>query len=1132
MVKLKSWKVFAILFEIFLGISASTHWVVTENGRIQSQLDSPFHMRRPYDLLALVEQERRVRNIEELYKELVTRKAAIDKEWGRLEGATDLEARLYSQDSDCLQGGWPLSDTDLYVSLAGNIKDRIELNKHLTPGVGGEPALPDCLEAVELDFSMHGFQHLQALIWSGNLSSGPETALVSAVLEERDVAEFAHQVASGLQRNTTSWLHHNLAAIYWRIRGDAPSAVECARRAVHFAPREYRDLALLTLGGVLHQARASSEAAVVLHAAVDHAPMEASNHLALGTVYAALGDYNRSVSCLDNALKLQPGLEVAARIKHAVVCHRKLEHGLLELNESLQSILTELHEYHVRQEQWLKLQEKLMWQQAPLEMRLLGQDQQSLAAVLRATGQSCVQRLQGGRPTLSCDLNSDSQVLAHSLQVDFALSLQMLLKNVESQAKKISEQMARRLGHDQPLPNTSRAHPDVQKHRQRQHTLPSQPPSSFVPGNPTESEGWPSKEECTAFADKFPRPKDFPSVFLAPEARGLEVNQYLNQLIGLEPGEEHALPWYPPICSPTNVVLDPEMQRFFPPAVGRDESAPEVTLVQQLLKYGRRGQVVEAEIGQRILTAINKEAGPSWLLHTMAALYWRVRGNSRHALDCLQVALSSVPGNYRDVVLVSLGSLLLRLGHLDAALLAAEEALETNDLEPTAQFLMALVLETRGNHSGAVIHLRQILGVDPGYLGGRAQEIHRAAACMSRFEGLGSSDSLDSSSEDMCGASSGGGRPVDLLTSLESLKEGETVLCSANGEQCRAVQCFSAGQDSGGVVTLEPAAVSRLLTSGSAQCGGSALSSDQTDETELERMADTPSPKQFHVRIALGEDSALHNAPLGEFYVPVALTDDAWLHVYDKSGTYPLSPGECERIKNVDWGQQIATWLSSATGGITIERQLPPLPPGVLEVRQPECDTSLPPSPLTLDHLSGVRLRHRLQCAAESGLASWLSAVAGEQGSSSSLQELGTRIALALQENATSWMLATAAALYWRVMGQADHAVTCLRQALQYAPSPDKNIPLLSLANVLHRAGFYNDALVVANMALELAPKFEIAHFTLANIHASMGDLEKAIGYYRSSLALQPEFEPARNRLQSILCSLLFEEQSTRAPHV
>jgi hypothetical protein len=88
-------------------------------------LDSAFHLRRPYDLLALLEQEKRVKTIDTLYKELVSRKAAIDQQWASLEGATDLEARLYTHDSDCLRAGRPLSDTDLYPSLAGDIRDRI-----------------------------------------------------------------------------------------------------------------------------------------------------------------------------------------------------------------------------------------------------------------------------------------------------------------------------------------------------------------------------------------------------------------------------------------------------------------------------------------------------------------------------------------------------------------------------------------------------------------------------------------------------------------------------------------------------------------------------------------------------------------------------------------------------------------------------------------------------------------------------------------------------------------------------------------------------------------------------------------------------------------------------------------------
>jgi hypothetical protein len=57
--------------------------------------------------------------------------------------------------------------------------------------------------------------------------------------------------------------------------------------------RQYRDLALLNLGAIFHRARFPAEAAIILHAAVDHAPLMASSHFLLGNVYAVLGDYNR-----------------------------------------------------------------------------------------------------------------------------------------------------------------------------------------------------------------------------------------------------------------------------------------------------------------------------------------------------------------------------------------------------------------------------------------------------------------------------------------------------------------------------------------------------------------------------------------------------------------------------------------------------------------------------------------------------------------------------------------------------------------------------------------------------------------------------------------------------------------------
>ena len=69
------------------------------------------------------------------------------------------------------------------------------------------------------------------------------------------------------------------------------------------------------------------------------------------------------------------------------------------------------------------------------------------------------------------------------------------------------------------------------------------------------------------------------------------------------------------------------------------------------------------------------------------------------------------------------------------------------------------------------------------------------------------------------------------------------------------------------------------------------------------------------------------------------------------------------------------------------------------------------------------------------------------------MDEMATRIAIEMEKNSTSWVLSTAAALYWRVKGQASEAVQCLRHSLYYAPRDMKDIPLVSLANILHRAG-------------------------------------------------------------------------------
>lgn len=75
---------------------------------------------------------------------------------------------------------------------------------------------------------------------------------------------------------------------------------------------------------------------------------------------------------------------------------------------------------------------------------------------------------------------------------------------------------------------------------------------------------------------------------------------------------------------------------------------------------------------------------------------------------------------------------------------------------------------------------------------------------------------------------------------------------------------------------------------------------------------------------------------------------------------------------------------------------LKPLPANQEPIK-PHCDDTLPPSPLTLDHLTSMRMRHhRLGLSPEPALADWLGLMAGDH--LASVRDIATRIALTLQE--------------------------------------------------------------------------------------------------------------------------------------
>lgn len=230
------------------------------------------------------------------------------------------------------------------------------------------------------------------------------------------------------------------------------------------------------------------------------------------------------------------------------------------------------------------------------------------------------------------------------------------------------------------------------------------------------------------------------------------------------------------------------------------------------------------------------------------------------------------------------------------------------------------------------------------------------------------------------------------------------------------------------------------------------------------------------------------------------------------------SPEECQHFKRLNLRAFYSTWLAVTAKNIKIEDHIDFSSSLPGEILLPECPQDFPSSLHTMDHLDGMKRREHLDYAAEQGLREVLQNINGD---SISTQEAGSRIAMALKNNPESWVVSNMAALYWRVEGSAARALDCLRHALHYSPNDQKDIALISTANVYHRAGLLEDGITVAKMAVDIAPTLVINHFTLANLYSAKGLFDKAIDLYESSLRLQSEFQPAVERLKTIQCNIL-----------
>ncbi|KJH53655.1 tetratricopeptide repeat protein [Dictyocaulus viviparus] len=212
-------------------------------------------------------------------------------------------------------------DIAKYVDLRGPV-----------PGVAG--LQPVCPSIDEQEVSpILGLDHLPVFALSDQfLFYKPEKALTDALKSlgnERDSIEHvAARLHTALQTNGSgkygqngNWLLCVLSSLYWRVVGDAHRAVDCLRCGLQTAPPYMRDVALVSLANICHQAGLLHSALIVAGTALSASPNLVAIHFTIANIYASMGDYQRALEFYYSTLSMQMNFEPAKERIRAIYCH-------------------------------------------------------------------------------------------------------------------------------------------------------------------------------------------------------------------------------------------------------------------------------------------------------------------------------------------------------------------------------------------------------------------------------------------------------------------------------------------------------------------------------------------------------------------------------------------------------------------------------------------------------------------------------------------------------------------------------------------------------------------------------------------------------------------------------------------
>lgn len=696
--------VFSFFQLINFHVYASTHWVVTEDGRIQQQIESSFAMVQPDNLAAFINQERNQEKLKEMHKELIEKRQLIEKNEDKDE---DLESHHYTEDKNCQTAGKRFSEFDLeiysYLPLSEN---DIEISDHLSLKKEVKFQLPNCTKFFNLPFSVHAYDHLLAVQKRKTLMRQPKTRFKNKLEFLKDPRNAAGALHDALEKNSTSWVLYNLASFYWRLEGNTSAAVECIRRALHFSPETSKDIALVNLAEILYQSDYTENATVVLlHAQDINGGKNYLNWYHLGNMFASIGSFNRSIYYYEKCLRLKKDFDPALFRMSAVKCELGLQEKLEAQHESLQRTLKELQDCRALHDKYSELLEFTASQRLELkdqiDAHLLFEQQKVKEG---AFGNVCHLKNKDGK--IVCELPENDQEMQfipkhhqdvpdvkHQGKIIPASPAEKVFEKIEEIRKNRDELLVQYNEYQKKLDmlQYKEDSEDTSKNSDEEsseYSLKKPQVKLYHAHYDFTHPSWPPKENCKPHVHRYPEWDEFPSDYVDPEARGFPVRQLLTSYIGIAPGEMHATPWKKPECS--EIEGDPQLPYDVVPGISSDIEntlwKQDIYVKNYLLEHVNKGKVWPDDIGQRIFTALKKadikqNHDHKWVLYNLAGLFWRVDGDNRKAVECLRRSIYYAPKQHRDAPLTSLANIMYRNGRTSDALNLFIYALKLNNSE-------------------------------------------------------------------------------------------------------------------------------------------------------------------------------------------------------------------------------------------------------------------------------------------------------------------------------------------------------------------------------------------------------------------------------------------------------------------